>query len=94
MPGLLKVGFTERSVEERAKELNSSTGVPAAFRIEAYFAAEDPALEESKVHKALENCRKPGKEFFVIAVSEAIERIGAVIQRRPIFLAPDAGSED
>jgi hypothetical protein len=28
-PGLLKIGFTNRSVDDRMKELNSSTSVPA-----------------------------------------------------------------
>ena len=39
MPGLVKIGFTERDVFERAKELGAVTGVPAPYVVEAYFPA-------------------------------------------------------
>lgn len=38
MPGMVKVGLTNDSVEARITHLSSSTGVPLPF--ECYFAAE------------------------------------------------------
>ena len=39
MPNLIKIGFTTRDIQERLAELNSATGVPEPFIIEATFAA-------------------------------------------------------
>src|SRR5579864_8404939 len=50
MPGLLKIGFTERNVEARAKELSSATGVPAGYDVEAVFPATDAAAAEAAIH--------------------------------------------
>jgi hypothetical protein len=34
MPGLVKIGFTDRDPITRSKELSSHTGVPGKFNIE------------------------------------------------------------
>ena len=31
MPGLIKIGYTDKSIEERMKELSRHTGVPLPF---------------------------------------------------------------
>ena len=36
MPGILKIGMTERSVEERLKEANSPSFIPIPFIIEIF----------------------------------------------------------
>jgi hypothetical protein len=53
MPGLVKVGKTTRSPEERAKELSSATGLPTPFIVvyEQYF--QDCDLAEAFVHTYL-----------------------------------------
>ena len=37
MPGLVKLGYTDRSPSERARELSSSTGVPEEFTVYAWW---------------------------------------------------------
>ena len=59
MPGLLKIGYTEREVEERIKELDSETGVPSPFILEAYCTSKNPRDDESRIHKSLSIYRIP-----------------------------------
>ena len=49
MPGLLKIGLTTRPVLDRVEELNAATGVPTAFKIEAYFESSNPQAHEAFV---------------------------------------------
>jgi hypothetical protein len=85
-PGLLKIGFTNRSVDDRIKELNSSTSVPASFELVAYYACQDPQRDERNVHLALDSCRAPGKEFFAIKPKQALDLLTEVLGRRPVFM--------
>ncbi|WP_165311032.1 GIY-YIG nuclease family protein [Vibrio ziniensis] len=73
MPGLVKVGLTTRSPEERARELDS-TGVPMPFRVAASWPVEsDLKIMENKCHQLLKEFRlSNNREFFKIEVSEAI----------------------
>lgn len=67
MPGLVKIGKTNGSVEARIKELSSSTSVPLAF--ECHFAAEveDCSDIEKKLHKLFAADRvHPKREFFKV----------------------------
>lgn len=85
MPGLVKVGCSTRSVDERVAELNSATGVPASFVVEAYFASSSPEDHEAEVHRRLGAQRVQGKEFFESDVAEAVRIIEAVVQARPRY---------
>ncbi len=62
MPGLLKVGFTTNTPDQRAIEL-AGTGVPRAFTVAYTQRVEHPKLIEAKVHKALDKYHH-GKEWF------------------------------
>jgi hypothetical protein len=53
MPGILKVGMTERTPEERIKEL-FTTGVPSPFKIEFAKKVKDPKSKEASLHILLE----------------------------------------
>lgn len=53
MPGLLKIGMTMESPDERAKELSSSTGVPTPFRVEISKCVMEPYEKEQLIHKLL-----------------------------------------
>ena len=64
MPGLLKIGFTNRDVKERVGELTAATGVPKPFEIEYYCLTRDVEQIESTVHRHFASKRVPGKEFF------------------------------
>jgi hypothetical protein len=78
MPGLLKIGMTTRAVADRVAELNSATGVPTAFTVEACFECEDPASDEMELHKLLDAHRVPGREFFRISLEDAIQATRSV----------------
>ena len=69
---LLKIGKTKRSVEERAAELSSVTGVPGEFQVlwKAHIADCDTA--EKLIHAELDVYRIDG-EFFSIELSDAVE---------------------
>lgn len=65
MPGLLKIGYTERPVEDRLQEANSSTWVPADFSIELAKYVRDPNHKEQVIHRILKDDRaNPKREFF------------------------------
>lgn len=71
MPGLLKVGYTTRSMPERLSELNS-TGVPTSFVIEIYIEVDNAPKYENLLHRAL-GSHHYEKEFFKIPISRAVE---------------------
>jgi T5orf172 domain len=84
IPGLLKIGFTTRSVADRVSELGAATGVPVGFTVEAYFESTDPIAHEKSIHKRLAHCRMRGKEFFRVSVDEAVEALREVTGKFPL----------
>lgn len=79
--GLVKIGKTSKTPEERAKELSSATGVPTQFMVAYDEFFEDIDLAENHVHEVLKNMGHhifPNKEFFDIPLKKAIEIIGNV----------------
>jgi len=85
MPRLLKIGFTTRKVEDRVRERNSQTGVPAPFQIEAYFASENPQLDEKLIHELFADEKANGKEFFELSLYLAYKDIGGALEREAAF---------
>src|SRR5260370_12198208 len=83
MKGLLKIGLSTRPVQERVAELNSATGVPMPFKVEAYFISSDPEAHEQKIHAALSMCRVKGKDFFEVPLSKPLVVIESVSDRTP-----------
>ena len=72
LPGLVKIGYTTRSAEIRAREL-STTSIPSAFEV-AYESRkiEDFRGVERRVHEGLVGSRVDAKrEFFRCTVEEA-----------------------
>jgi hypothetical protein len=86
MPGLVKIGFTEKDVFERAKELGTVTGVPAPFIVEAYSPSRNPRSDEADIHQSFSERRISNSEFFKISVDEALERISEICGFSPVFL--------
>ncbi len=87
MPGLVKVGFSTRSPEDRAAEL-STTGVPFPFVV--VFSAEvgNPLEAEAAVHLALAPYRtSTDREFFRVAIEDAVDAVKEVcgIARNPLI---------
>lgn len=67
MPGIYKIGFTERTVKERLKEANSSNTWSPPHQYEILFSAkvEDAKNKEGIIHKILSVYRvRPDREFF------------------------------
>jgi hypothetical protein len=91
MPGLLKVGSTTRHVQERVEELNSATGVPAPFTVEAYFPAWDPKKAESEIHAQFEAKRIKGREFFEADLSEVLHAASRVTKSGPTYVRREQG---
>ena len=74
MPGLVKIGLTNDSVEARLTNLSSHTGVPLPF--ECYFAAEvddeRPYRKDSSPHSFAEIRINPKREFFRLDPDEGL----------------------
>jgi hypothetical protein len=67
MPGLYKIGQTERPPSYRRDELSRSTSAPTAFEILMYVETEQPREVERLVHDRLNEYRvNEGREFFRI----------------------------
>ncbi len=85
MPNLLKIGQTRGSLKARVDQLNSATGVPKPFVIEAYFLSQNPRHEEGLVHKVLASSRAPGREFFNLPLKSALLQCEEVLRRKPQY---------
>ena len=71
-PGILKVGMTERTPEDRAKEI-FKTGVPTPFKIELAKKVLNPKQKETTLHKLLSQYTErtdPKREFFRVSTEE------------------------
>jgi hypothetical protein len=67
MPGLLKIGFTDRTVEDRLREANSSGtfGPPSDYTVAFAKLVQEARQKEVILHVLLKKYRKnPKKEFF------------------------------
>jgi hypothetical protein len=86
MPDIVKIGYSTKEATLRADELEG-TGLPHPFVVEYNALVVDPRDVEQQVHKRLREYRE-GKEFFRIAVSQAIECIRQVasMQKKMILL--------
>ena len=75
MPGILKIGSTERTVKERVAELSATTGVPTPFRVEHYILTEDPKGLEQSLHEELSEFRVNGnREFFKVSLDDLLKK--------------------
>ncbi len=78
MPGLYKIGFTNRDVKARAQELSIATGVPSPFEVEYYCLTQDVEIIETEVHKRLSKYQLSGKEFFSISLAQIVDIIDSL----------------
>jgi Zn finger protein HypA/HybF involved in hydrogenase expression len=85
MPGLLKIGFTTRPVDERVQELNSATGIPARFVVEAFFPSCAPPEDEQAVYNALEPHRIQRREFVELEIGDALSKIEKTLGFSPLY---------
>jgi len=81
IPGLLKIGSTEKHPEERAREL-AGTGVPKPFKVVYHRHVSDCQLIEKLVHQALESQgfrENSNREFFDVSTNQAVALIETII---------------
>ena len=73
---LLKIGYTERGVEERVGEINGATGVPVPYGVRAVWVVRDARRLEGQVHALLAQWRvRPDREFFAMDYRDAAKLI-------------------
>jgi hypothetical protein len=94
MPGLLKIGFTTRPMEERLQEANQpNTWIPTPFLLEFAKFVVDPQKKESTLHKILAKDRvNPNREFFRVDLDQVkllFDLMDTCVQPEP---EPDAES--
>lgn len=71
MPGIVKIGMTQRDPDVRLREINSATGV-LPFSIEAVIASRNAKWTEREVHSRLTGKRvRENREFFRVPVEDA-----------------------
>ena len=69
----LKIGFTTKQPNDRAKELSKCTGVPGKFIVIHYREFKNARKVEQKIHKIFEDKRISKGEFFLISEHTAIK---------------------
>jgi len=72
MPGLYKIGFTTRPMEERLQEANQpNTWIPTPFSLEFAKFVVNPQQKEIAIHKILTKDRiNPNREFFRVDLEQ------------------------
>lgn len=89
MRGLVKIGLTERTLKERAKELRG-TGVPDEFIVIYDELVTDCKLVEKRLHTRFDDYRyQPNREFFQIPIREAVR---GLMEESVGFLVPHIGA--
>ncbi|MFG3525608.1 GIY-YIG nuclease family protein [Streptomyces sp. NPDC047917] len=84
MPGILKVGYTDRDVATRAREINSSTGVPIPYGARGAWMVPHARHVESEVHALLAEYRlRKDREFFRMDFGQAAGLIDAYVSTMP-----------
>ena len=82
MPGLVKIGFTDRDPVTRSKELSSHTGVPGKFNIEKSWEVLGAEAIETVIFEKLSTLRLEGREFFRFSAPEkAINRVSSILMQ-------------
>ena len=73
MAGYVKIGRTATSLEQRIRELNSSTSVPLPFTAFYACTVNNSAFVEHQLHDAFDDSRvNPRREFFRIAPERVV----------------------
>jgi len=79
-PGLLKIGYTKNTPDERARQISNATGVALPYKVEWAFHCYDGFGLEQEVHHKLDSYRvNNNREFFQISLEEAkktVEELG------------------
>lgn len=80
---LLKIGMTTSSPHQRARELESATGVPGRFDLVYFVHTINCAMAEFQVHAKLADYRTSG-EFFEVPISIVVSAMDEAARQYPI----------
>lgn len=81
MPGLVKIGRTDRSVSERVNELSSHTGVPTGFTVVREYSVINSVEAERIIHERLSAYRvSNNREFFKLDAEDAADIIESILE--------------
>lgn len=73
MPGYVKIGKTSTNLEQRIRELNSSTSVPLPFTVFYACSVKNAQFVECQLHDAFDDKRvNPKREFFRVAPERVV----------------------
>ena len=89
MPGLIKIGMTTDSPEERAKELSSATGVPFPFKVIVCKKVHNPKVKEAAIHELLSTLGfrvNERREFFNCSL-QVVDHLFALIDGTEVAVA-------
>lgn len=79
LPGMLKIGKTERNPLDRIRELSSSTSVPTPFQLAYYQPSVDIDNDEKRMFSFFENKRvSDNREFFKLSLYQAAIYLDAI----------------
>tara|TARA_B100000780_G_C21071061_1_gene430984 strand:+ start:40 stop:510 length:471 start_codon:yes stop_codon:yes gene_type:complete len=78
-PGILKIGYTKLTPDERAKQISNATGVALPYEVAWALRCFNAEELEGAVHHALSKYRvNSQREFFQIGLEEAKETINLI----------------
>lgn len=86
MPGIVKIGYSSKDPEIRARKLGEPTGVPGPFTIECSILVDNPYGLEQRIHSHLKGIRNIGTEFFKCSPDEAITVIKDICHGKILYL--------
>jgi hypothetical protein len=76
MPGYVKIGKTSTSLEQRIRELSSSTSVPVPFTCFYACTVKNATFVEHQLHDAFDDSRiNPRREFFHISPERVVSAL-------------------
>lgn len=84
----VKIGMTEKPIEQRLKTLNS-TGVPGQFEVIAVFPSDRPRADEKRVHEKVQRNNIAKEHFNLDPIEAALKAHRALNRREPIFFRDD-----
>ncbi|WP_148716468.1 GIY-YIG nuclease family protein [Chitinolyticbacter meiyuanensis] len=74
MPGIYKVGMTDRAPMQRCRELSAATAAPMGFDLLFYIEVDEALKVEHEIHSLFAEERvNESREFFEVSFSRLIE---------------------
>ena len=78
-PGILKIGYTNNTPEERARQLSNATGVAMPYEVEYAYSCWNGLELEKDIHERLHEYRLSNqREFFQVDLEEVKEIINEI----------------